>query len=615
MASSVPTTEFTLPQNSYAAFDAISLRNLIIQRLNEQGVFTDQNYIGSNLASIIDIISFAYNTLIFYLNKTSTESNFSEAQLYENINRIVKLLGYKPVGYQTSTLVYNVSAISKLSTNITYNSSSDLASGQSYTIPRYSYINVGGLSFSFTEDITFSVPVAGVNELSDLSNRKLLYQGVYKENQIYTAQGNANEIVTIASTNAKIDHFNIDVYVYEQTKGSWVEYKNVPNLYTERPFARVFEKRLNSDQAYEITFGDGLNGRQLQSGDLVAIYYLESNGESGVIGPNSLKGNIGRIVFSGVKFNEILTSLNVENFSYINSAQFSNNFSFSNSVGSTLPKEIESVESIKKNAPSNFKSQYRLVTKSDFESFVATNFSNFISDVKVFSNWDYTGKYLKYFNDINISPTGYRQILLNQVLYSDSCNFNNIYICGLPRVSPGSSLKYLLPAQKDAILSNILPLKMLTTEVLFLDPVYKALSFGTKTNIDPNVDDRDLNYLQIIKSETSNRSAKSIANDAKLVFERYFNPANIKLGQTIQHSSIVNELLSISGVSKIQTTRIDTKEVYNGLSFLLWNPMYPTQDKEILVTDTPALPFDYVYFDNLASIFSKIKVIENQSFV
>ncbi|NDB83951.1 MAG: hypothetical protein EB127_14690, partial [Alphaproteobacteria bacterium] len=64
-------------KNEYIAFDALSLRQLIIDRLNEQNVFTEQNYIGSNLAAIIDIVSYAYNTLIFYLNKTSSESLFS----------------------------------------------------------------------------------------------------------------------------------------------------------------------------------------------------------------------------------------------------------------------------------------------------------------------------------------------------------------------------------------------------------------------------------------------------------------------------------------------------------------------------------------------------------
>ena len=72
----------TISPNSYAAFDAMSLRSLIVERLNKQGVFTDQNYIGSNLASIIDIISYSFHTLMFYLNKTSTESMFTDCLLY-----------------------------------------------------------------------------------------------------------------------------------------------------------------------------------------------------------------------------------------------------------------------------------------------------------------------------------------------------------------------------------------------------------------------------------------------------------------------------------------------------------------------------------------------------
>jgi hypothetical protein len=51
------TQSFDIPKDAYVAFDALSLRQLIIDRLNEQKVFTDQNFVGSNLASIIDIVS------------------------------------------------------------------------------------------------------------------------------------------------------------------------------------------------------------------------------------------------------------------------------------------------------------------------------------------------------------------------------------------------------------------------------------------------------------------------------------------------------------------------------------------------------------------------------
>ena len=41
-------TEFTLPKNAYATFDATSLKELIRQRLNENSSFTGQNFEGSN---------------------------------------------------------------------------------------------------------------------------------------------------------------------------------------------------------------------------------------------------------------------------------------------------------------------------------------------------------------------------------------------------------------------------------------------------------------------------------------------------------------------------------------------------------------------------------------
>ena len=85
-------TDFSLNKNAYATFDATSLKQLIKERLNEGGIFTDQVYEGSNISAIIDIISYSYHTLLFYLNQTSSESMFNQATLYENMNRIVNII-------------------------------------------------------------------------------------------------------------------------------------------------------------------------------------------------------------------------------------------------------------------------------------------------------------------------------------------------------------------------------------------------------------------------------------------------------------------------------------------------------------------------------------------
>ena len=110
MASDNTFNNFDLNVDSYAAFDALSLKQLIISRLNSNTIFTDQNFEGSNISSVIDIIAYAYNVLLFYLNQTAAESTFTSAQVYENINKIVKLIGYKPIGIQTAILPFQATA-------------------------------------------------------------------------------------------------------------------------------------------------------------------------------------------------------------------------------------------------------------------------------------------------------------------------------------------------------------------------------------------------------------------------------------------------------------------------------------------------------------------------
>ena len=118
--------DYNLPIDGYAAFDALSLKSLIINRLNANNVITDQNYEGSNLSSIIDIIAYSYHVLLFYLNRTGAEATFTTAELYDNINKIVKLIGYKPIGAQTSVLSFQASGNSSIAAGL-------------YTLPRYSY--------------------------------------------------------------------------------------------------------------------------------------------------------------------------------------------------------------------------------------------------------------------------------------------------------------------------------------------------------------------------------------------------------------------------------------------------------------------------------------------
>ncbi len=78
-------TDLNVQPNEYVAFDAVSLREFIRNKLSESGLFTDQYLEGSNLTAITNIVAYSFHTLMFYLNKTSSESTFSESQIYDNL--------------------------------------------------------------------------------------------------------------------------------------------------------------------------------------------------------------------------------------------------------------------------------------------------------------------------------------------------------------------------------------------------------------------------------------------------------------------------------------------------------------------------------------------------
>lgn len=593
------TPNYDIPKDGYVAFDALSLRQLIINRLNEQGTFTDQNYIGSNLASIIDIVSYSYNTLIYYLNKTATESMFTEAQLLENINRIVKIIDYSPIGAQTATLNFTCSA-------------SNFSQGF-YTIPRYSYLLINNIPYSINEDIVFAKTQNTVTEsLNEVAQQKLLFQGTFNEYPIYTATGESNEILLLDVRNEIVDHFNINVYVKSFLTGTWKQYTKTANLYLEDGFAEKYEIRLNGNNRYEIKFGNNINGKQLQPGDEVAIYYLVSRGAAGEVGPNTLN-NTSLILFNSVQYNQILNDINLNNYRYVGSSE-TNYLEFSNPIASTAFQDKETPDEVRQNAPSTYKSQYRLVTLSDYVTFVKTNFAYLFSDVRAVNNADYVTGYLKYFYDIGLTdPTNTERALFNQVLYSDSCNFNNVYLVVVPKAE---TQDYLLPAQKELISSAANQIKVATTEIAFIDPIYKAVVFGIK--VDPTetltIIEDSFGVLLINKRANSRRDNGAIITDVGNIFRNYFNKQNFKLGQTLDLRLLTQQILNVDGIESFVTANENNlNETVPGLSFFVWNPVYPENDKQVTQNSVPMKYFELPYFFDIENIENRIRVNSSTS--
>lgn len=76
--------------------------------MSEDSRFTDQMYEGSNLNILIDLVAYMYQCLMYQLNNAASESMFSDTQIYENINRLVNLLGYNPKGCSPAAIQANI---------------------------------------------------------------------------------------------------------------------------------------------------------------------------------------------------------------------------------------------------------------------------------------------------------------------------------------------------------------------------------------------------------------------------------------------------------------------------------------------------------------------------
>jgi len=596
-------TEFNIPKDGYLSFDALTLKQYIKDRLNETNIFTDQNYEGSYISTINEIIAYAFNTLMYYLNQTATNSEFSETTLYDAMNRIVKLLDYKPIGRQTSTLTFGMTAGTTFGEGL-------------YTIPRYSYIENGTKTYTFNEDIVFAKtqPLGATENLINITKQKLLYQGRYREYPIYSAAGNDNEIIFFTpGDNIIVDHFNIDVYVYNN--GNWTQWSRVQSLYNEDAFSNGYEIRFNENKQYEIKFGNGINGRKLDTADRVAIYYLQSNGGDGEVGVGAIRGR-SVIPFSTTTFNQIIDSINRQsssNIIFIDTQQAKDIY-IDNTNISTYYQAEESIESIRQNAPGGFRSQYRLITEQDYVNYIRTNFANLIHDVAVVNNWTYLQEHVKYYyNDIGLKdPNNVSNLLYNQVLFADGCNFNNVYFVIVPKTisQTKNPTTNLTPAQKELIISGLRSLKTLTSESIVLDPVYIASSVCLTLDGSANgtLEDITNTELYIVKNPNSRRDTNSIAVDIAEVFTNYFSRDNILLGQELDLNTITNNILGVDGVKTFYTRRKDNPNVrYNGLSMLLWNPIYPTD--RVLTTKNVSLEyFKFPYLDNKEHFSEKILV-------
>ena len=597
MSSGISSTKTV---GTYSLFNATDIKSYIINELSnsDNPVFQGCSYLGSNMNALIDVLSVIAQQILFHFSVNASESSFATASLYESMSKLVTLLNYKTIGKQTSMLPV------RFTVDVTPYAKSDV---QYFVIPRFTRVSYNSNYYLKNEIV---VPLKGQSG-NTITVDSVLFEGELRESSKFISNGDEFETFILndrfinASERFITDNFFV-VYVDEETNGNWREYTETTSLFLHDGTETVFERRFNEDMNYEFKFGNGMNGKKLPKGATVVVFYILSNGESAILGDGVINNVVPTQYSSGLwdsikSSSEVMTSSEL-NFNY-------GNIKVRNTGGGTAISYPESVESIRANAPRAFASQNRLFTLDDYKVFIQKHFKQYVKDLFMCTNDYYVNNFLKYYYDLGLdAPQEDSRLNIAQVEFMTSTNFNNVYSFIAPRVNTiigGKIPNYLNTTLKHEIVNSTTEYKGITHNVVILDPIYKAITFGYyMDDTDWNANQLE-NRLVLVKDSFKKYSHVFIKERAEEVLKDYFG--NLTLGSEINLAALSEKILSIPGVVSFYIKN-NQGQKEKKMTLFVWNPLYINEDNVTTQQNIATEKFVYPYFYDLENIGNLIDV-------
>ena len=328
-----------MPLVNFANLDFDQIKTSIKDYLRSNSNFTDYDFEGSNLSSLIDVL--AYNTYItsYNANMVTNEVFIDSATLRENVVSLARNVGYVPNSRKAARAKISFFVDTSNFTNAPV--SLVLKAGVICTTSTF-----GDQSFTFSIPSDITVPVRdNIAEFNDV----VVYEGtrVTQNFTINSATPNQRFILD----NAGIDTSIINVSVKPNANSSSSRNYYLSNsLFDLNDNSAVFFIQEIEDERYELIFGDGIFGRKLQEPEYITATYSVSNGKSA--------NGLSTFTFAGSLYDEsdrVITS----GISLITATESSHSGA-----------EIESVDSIKKYGTRIYASRNRAVTAADYEALI-----------------------------------------------------------------------------------------------------------------------------------------------------------------------------------------------------------------------------------------------------
>ena len=351
-----------MPLVNFSNLDFDQVKTSLKDYLRSNSDFTDYDFEGSNLSSILDVL--AYNTYItsYNANMVTNEVFIDSATLRENVVSLARNIGYLPrsrtAATATVSFFVDVTGVTPAPATITLNKG-PVASSAGQT-------GVNSYVFCILEDIT--VPVftdSNGTAVATFDNVKIS-EGTLVTNAFTSSSVNPDQKFILPNSGIDTSLMNVTVRSNaSETTGA--KYSSQNSIFDIDSSSKVYFLQEIEDERYEIFFGDDIFGKKLEEGNYVTVEYVVSSGDAA--------NGISNFTFAG-------------RLSYIRNAQ---SYSVTTGVSllstdlkSTGGESIETVDSIKKFAPRIYASQNRAVSANDYETLIPAKIYPETESISVF---------------------------------------------------------------------------------------------------------------------------------------------------------------------------------------------------------------------------------------
>lgn len=483
--------------------DFDKIKESIKTYISNQGDFKDYNFEGSVMNLLLDILAYNSYQNAFFTNMIGNEMFLDSAQLRDSVVSRAKMLDYIPTSAKSATTQMIV----------TYDDESD---ADSINLPEGSVFSVtaeSGETFEFVTNNSYNFYKA-LNYVETID----VYQGVRTQQTF--AVNDVNPVKYILNNeNIDLDSLKVELTQFVGSSNTEI-YTKTDNIENVKSDSSVYFLQEVSGQQYELYFGDGSLGKKPQNGNIIKVNYIVSSGE----------------VANEIREISDWTSEN-------------NNVTINSVLERTYGgAEVETIESIKFNAPRNYESQNRAVLAEDYRRILLRDFPQLINSVRIWGGED------------NIPPV-YGKVFLS--------------------VQPKGSATLLSTNQKEDLRKNLKKYNVMTNEVEFINPSYNYIipditvyydSNKTSLNsgqiaekISTTVKNFETTYLGNFENKYFRYSQFSrlidltdssiVYSDTKIRLQKRFSPLlNTSTKYTINFSTTLQNLFGESSISSSSFT-------------------------------------------------------------